>query len=321
MVGTVDGGLKERRKKVSGEKKRFIGVRQRPSGRWVAEIKDSLQKVRLWLGTFDTAEDAARAYDQAARTLRGANARTNFDSTSSTSGAGASSDAAGGHDHPLENVPPFSFEDQNGGESAVAAAEGLVGALQAKLLDEKLAKALGARLILLHAARKGEAAMPDHGEWPTSSTSLKATMAARPLNGRTTRLFLSSSMPDGPGSSGSSTSDVFGTSTEAPLFLSSSIQHGPGSFTSSSSGVFSTSSSSSMPPAGGMSQSFDPCLGPQSSTRGKLEAAASASTDRPDARASAVAQGFGSSSIISFLTLAEDEASAQGPWDHQQLHI
>ncbi|KAK1408878.1 hypothetical protein QVD17_40994 [Tagetes erecta] len=58
--------------------RKFVGVRQRPSGRWVAEIKDSSQKVRLWLGTYDTPEEAARAYDEAARTLRGENARTNF---------------------------------------------------------------------------------------------------------------------------------------------------------------------------------------------------------------------------------------------------
>ncbi|XP_052171664.1 ethylene-responsive transcription factor ERF095-like [Diospyros lotus] len=58
--------------------RRFVGVRQRPSGRWVAEIKDSSQHVRLWLGTYDTAEEAARAYDEAARVLRGENARTNF---------------------------------------------------------------------------------------------------------------------------------------------------------------------------------------------------------------------------------------------------
>ncbi|XP_077236660.1 uncharacterized protein LOC143878243 [Tasmannia lanceolata] len=57
---------------------RFIGVRQRPSGRWVAEIKDSSQKLRLWLGTFDRPEEAAMAYDSAARLLRGRNARTNF---------------------------------------------------------------------------------------------------------------------------------------------------------------------------------------------------------------------------------------------------
>ncbi|MED6197909.1 hypothetical protein PIB30_061249 [Stylosanthes scabra] len=58
--------------------RRFIGVRQRPSGRWVAEIKDSSQHVRLWLGTYDSPEEAARAYDEAARALRGENARTNF---------------------------------------------------------------------------------------------------------------------------------------------------------------------------------------------------------------------------------------------------
>lgn len=59
-------------------RKRYIGVRQRPSGRWVAEIKDTIQNIRLWLGTYDTAEEAARAYDEAARLLRGANTRTNF---------------------------------------------------------------------------------------------------------------------------------------------------------------------------------------------------------------------------------------------------
>ncbi|XP_054783930.1 dehydration-responsive element-binding protein 2A-like [Prosopis cineraria] len=63
--------------------KRFIGVRQRPSGRWVAEIKDSSQHVRLWLGTYDTPEEAAQAYDEAARALRGDNARTNFVSAAS----------------------------------------------------------------------------------------------------------------------------------------------------------------------------------------------------------------------------------------------
>ncbi|KAL7098136.1 hypothetical protein ACP275_10G186300 [Erythranthe tilingii] len=57
---------------------KFIGVRQRPSGRWVAEIKDTTQKIRMWLGTFETAEEAACAYDEAACLLRGSNTRTNF---------------------------------------------------------------------------------------------------------------------------------------------------------------------------------------------------------------------------------------------------
>ncbi|XP_043692710.1 ethylene-responsive transcription factor ERN1 [Telopea speciosissima] len=63
--------------KTSGNNK-FVGVRQRPSGRWVAEIKDTTQKIRMWLGTFETAEEAARAYDEAACLLRGSNTRTNF---------------------------------------------------------------------------------------------------------------------------------------------------------------------------------------------------------------------------------------------------
>ncbi|XP_057773383.1 ethylene-responsive transcription factor ERN1-like [Salvia miltiorrhiza] len=62
----------------SPSKSKFVGVRQRPSGKWVAEIKNTTQKIRMWLGTFDTAEEAALAYDEAACLLRGSNTRTNF---------------------------------------------------------------------------------------------------------------------------------------------------------------------------------------------------------------------------------------------------
>ncbi|XP_035543754.1 ethylene-responsive transcription factor ERN2-like [Juglans regia] len=167
------------RKSSSRGHHRFVGVRQRPSGRWVAEIKDSLQKVRLWLGTFDTAEDAARAYDAAARNLRGANARTNFElpqsGSNTLSGAGADSVFN-------ESAEPFSFEQGSG--AVTPEADGLVGALKAKLLDGKGLRMLAAPASCLGAklASSGmvENSSPDNiGTKRGQSSSPTAAVAPR----------------------------------------------------------------------------------------------------------------------------------------------
>ncbi|GAB4850929.1 hypothetical protein Ancab_030229 [Ancistrocladus abbreviatus] len=85
---------REHKEKDGGGETKYRGVRRR-SGKYAAEIRDSArQGARVWLGTFNTAEEAAREYDRAAYAMRGRFAILNFPSEYNIPGGGYASSSS-----------------------------------------------------------------------------------------------------------------------------------------------------------------------------------------------------------------------------------
>lgn len=120
------------KKNEDGSEVHYRGVRRRRSGKYAAEIRDSSKgSARVWLGTYDSAIEAARAYDRAAYAMRGNLAVLNFPheypsiSKSSSSASSSSSSSLATH------------TNQNLGKGESSAKEGNQ-VIEFEYLDDKL---------------------------------------------------------------------------------------------------------------------------------------------------------------------------------------